>query len=99
MNMKAYNICIALVSTSMISGPAAADEEVEKEARPVPPPTQFVSEHRARFNDQTIDYTATAGETYVRDNDGEPKAGIFTFASHTHCRTENRCRVWPGKIA
>ena len=70
----------AITSSLVLSGPVLADEKAEKESKPVPPPTQFVSEHRARFNDQVIEYTAIAGETYVRDNDGEPKASIFTFA-------------------
>ena len=29
---------------------------------------------------KSINYTLTAGETYVRDKDDEPKASIFTFA-------------------
>ena len=46
----------------------------------VPELTSFVTEHQGRFNGQLIRYTATAGETYVRDENGNPKASIFTFA-------------------
>lgn len=66
-----------------LHGLALADEETatgEADKKPIPEPTVFVSEHSARFNGRSIDYTATAGETYVRDKDGEPKASIFTFA-------------------
>jgi carboxypeptidase C (cathepsin A) len=58
----------------------AAEDTGEEETRPIPEPTSFVSRHSARFNGESIEYTATAGETYVRDKDGEPKASIFTFA-------------------
>ena len=46
----------------------------------VPQATSFVTEHQGRFNGQLIKYTATAAETYVRDNEGDPKASIFTFS-------------------
>jgi len=67
----------------LASGVMLAEEEESVEGgdkKPIPEPTVFVSEHSSRFNGQTIKYTVTAGETYVRDNDGEPKASIFTFA-------------------
>lgn len=52
----------------------------EKEVAEIPEPTRFVSEHSGRFNGEHIDYTATAGETYLRDLEGEPTATIFTFS-------------------
>lgn len=57
--------------------PAFADE--------VPPilteaPQAFVTEHKGQFNGQGISYQAVAGETYLRDLNGQPKASIFTFA-------------------
>lgn len=60
----------------------AAEENAigEGDSKPIPEPTRFVSEHSGRFNGQSIKYTVTAGETYLRDNDGEPKASIFAFA-------------------
>jgi carboxypeptidase C (cathepsin A) len=69
--------------------PAPAQEAVaqkqttqveETAARPVPPPKTFVTRHGGRFGGATIAYTATAGETYLLDDKGEPKASIFTFA-------------------
>ena len=78
--MKHSKILLTIIGICISSGALATDEPAEKEAKEVPPPTRFVTEHRARFDGQMIEYTATAGETYVRDNDGEPKASIFTFA-------------------
>ena len=46
----------------------------------IPAPTQFVTEHKGRFNGVKLNYKAIAGETYLRDIKGEPKASIFTFS-------------------
>jgi carboxypeptidase C (cathepsin A) len=98
-NLYVFSV-FAFAGSLVLSSPVLADEKSDKEAEPVPPPTQFVSEHRARFNDQVIEYTATAGETYVRDNDGEPKASIFTFAYTKKNVDDNEVRpvtfVWNG---
>ena len=59
---------------------ARKDEPPKAEAKPVPPPQSFVSHHSGRFGTETVAYTATAGETYLLDEKGEPKASIFTFA-------------------
>ncbi|MCG6922767.1 MAG: hypothetical protein LJF15_17020 [Acidobacteria bacterium] len=64
---------------------AAADEPKEptKEpspAKPVPEPRSFVTTHAGRFGGEPVAYTATAGETYLRDAKGEPTASIFSFA-------------------
>lgn len=63
----------------LFSAAYGQDDEADSPAS-VPDPTRFVSEHRARFNGQQMSYTATAGETYIRDKDGNPKASIFSFA-------------------
>lgn len=48
--------------------------------RPVPAAKVFTTHHTGRFGDRTLPYTATAGETYLNDEKGEPKASIFSFA-------------------
>ena len=60
--------------------PPRAEARKEPEAKPVPPPQSFVSHHTGRFGAETVAYAATAGETYLLDDKGEPKASIFTFA-------------------
>ncbi|MCH8058449.1 MAG: serine carboxypeptidase [Proteobacteria bacterium] len=73
--------CIVLATFQLNSAVAAAEEsEAEKEAKPIPEARAFVTQHSGRFNGQLVRYTATAGETYLRDKDGEPKASIFTFS-------------------
>ena len=69
-------------------------------AEPIPEPTLFVTEHRGRFNGQAIDYTVTAGETYLRDKAGKPEASIFTFAYRKKNLADGEVRpvtfVWNG---
>ena len=72
-----------LLAAAFASTAASARQEQPaeaKEAEPIPEPTVFVTEHTGRFNGEVVRYTATAGETYLRDEEGEPKASIFTFA-------------------
>lgn len=58
----------------------AAKPKDAEDKKEIPQPTSFVSQHTGRFNGVKIDYTVTAGETYLQDQKGEPKATIFTFA-------------------
>lgn len=73
---------ILLLGVSALAGETkdlesdAADAGQEK---PVPEPTAFVTKHAATFNGRKVEYTATAGETYLHDKEGKPKAAIFTF--------------------
>jgi carboxypeptidase C (cathepsin A) len=46
----------------------------------IPEPQVFVTRHQGTFNGQTVRYTATAGETYLRDDEGEPTAAVFSIA-------------------
>lgn len=43
-------------------------------------PTRFVSRRSGRFGGRDVRYIATAGETFLRDSSGAPRASIFTFA-------------------
>ncbi|MEZ5332563.1 MAG: peptidase S10 [Thermoanaerobaculia bacterium] len=53
---------------------------MENEKAPIPEPHRFVTHHTGTFGGRTVRYTATAGETYLRDDDGKPTASVFTFA-------------------
>ncbi len=73
--------CKALVSSVLLVPLTilAAESEVEN-LPPIPEPTRFVTEHSGRFNDVRVDYQTVAGETYLQNLEGEPKAALFTFA-------------------
>ncbi|SVD15942.1 uncharacterized protein METZ01_LOCUS368796, partial [marine metagenome] len=73
------NVCVALLAAA--SSVSLAEEDGERPSKvPIPEPTRFITEHRGRFNGTLVEYTATAGETYIRDKDGKPRGSIFTFA-------------------
>ncbi|MBJ89218.1 MAG: serine carboxypeptidase [Woeseia sp.] len=89
---------MTFIFSSFVLAPTAWGEN--EKSTPVPELTSFVTEHRARFNGQLINYTATAGETYVRNEYGVPKASIFTFAYTKKNLSENEVRpvtfLWNG---
>jgi carboxypeptidase C (cathepsin A) len=45
-----------------------------------PEPRRFVTRRTGRFNGREVRYTATAGETFLRDAKGAPQASVFSFA-------------------
>ncbi len=83
MKITVHQMIIVVFCTLIIGqGAIAVEPEKDKTKKEdaIPKPTRFVTKHKARFNGQMIEYTATAGETYLRDKKGKPKASIFTFA-------------------
>ncbi|MDC8829666.1 S10 family peptidase [Alteromonas gilva] len=70
---RALAVLLAVGMSTQATG-ADGDGEV------IQAPQQFVSEHKGQFNGQKINYDAIAGETYLRDIDGNPTASIFSFA-------------------
>lgn len=106
MSIKYYaKLGTAFLIYLLLSGPSlqAADkseEEVEKKAKPVPEAREFITQHSGKFNGKQIRYTATAGETYLLDKEGEPKASIFTFAYIKNDLADGEVRpvtfVWNG---
>ncbi|WP_374469955.1 S10 family peptidase [Phenylobacterium sp.] len=81
----------AIAAALLSAGPAAAQAppfelavsapRAEASAAPAPaPPRRFVTKHRTTIRGQRIDYTATAGETYLSSPGGEPIGSIFSFA-------------------
>jgi carboxypeptidase C (cathepsin A) len=100
-NLK--TVFVFLMLTILPGSVLQADEEQKKNAdenKPIADAQSFVTTHSARFNDTSIDYTVTAGETYIRDKEGEPKASIFTFAYTKNDVDEDEVRpvtfVWNG---
>lgn len=82
MNKNAFRAALATMALLAFSSGAVAQEREDEGSanEPIPEPTRFVTRHRGRFNGELIEYAATAGETYIRDKHGDPKATIFTFA-------------------
>jgi carboxypeptidase C (cathepsin A) len=65
--------------------PATAQEadkptKLEKPDDAMPAPARSVTRHSGSFGTTKISYTATTGETYLKDKDGKPTAAIFSTA-------------------
>lgn len=74
---------LAISLAIMLPAGALAQNDKEQEAKekkPIPEPKVFVTKHEGNFGGQTVKYTATAGETYLREDQGEPVASIWSVA-------------------
>jgi carboxypeptidase C (cathepsin A) len=71
-----------LASTPVAAEPAAPprDEASAKGDKPIPPPLVSVTRHTGIFGGQRVAFTATASETYLKGEDGTPKASLFSVA-------------------
>ncbi|MEM9387672.1 MAG: serine carboxypeptidase [Pseudomonadota bacterium] len=77
--MPRFLLLLALLLALTTALPAA-ETTAAPPAKETPEPTRFVTEHAAKFNGRTVAYDAIAGETYLRDMDGKPRAAIFAFS-------------------
>ncbi len=59
---------------------ARAEKADDAASGPIPPPTRSVTRHSGSFGGTKVSYTATTGETYLKDKDGKPTAAIFSTA-------------------
>ena len=81
-----YLLAAAALSTlalAMAAPPAPAQDKPAAAARTdqdIPPPQVSVTRGTGVFGGQTINYTATASETYLKGEDGSPRAAIFSVA-------------------
>lgn len=72
-------LAIALAAVPVHAAEEKAPDTAPAEA-PVPPPVVSVTKHKGVFGGQSVAYTATTGETYLKDKDGKPLAAIFATA-------------------
>ncbi len=76
-----FSLAVVMLLTTVLFGPALAEETGNSdEPTEISPAQSFSSSHSGKFGGQTVKYTATAGETYLKDEDGKPKASIFSIA-------------------
>ena len=69
-----------LLATTAHAQDAKKPDAKEEAAAPIPAPTVSVTKHKGNFGGVSVAYTATAGETYLKDKDGKPLASIFSTA-------------------
>ncbi len=66
--------------TPLAAEERASPEKTADKPAEVPPPTVSITRHSGAFGGQRVAYTATARETYLKADDGTPKASIFSTA-------------------
>src|SRR3954469_19610892 len=76
----AFLLAAAPVFAQPPASPGPQATRAAEPERPVPPPTVSVTRHTGMFGGQRVAYTATASETYLKADDGTPKAAIFSVA-------------------
>ena len=57
------------------------DDKPDAKTRAVPPEATSVTQHETTIEGKTLAYTATAGRLHLKDDKGEPRAGIFYVAT------------------
>lgn len=85
MNLGKVTLVFVVVSmVSVVSLVAAAQEhgqgETKEKSGDFSEPKVFVTSHTGQFGGETVRYKATAGETYLKDEEGKPRASIFSIA-------------------
>lgn len=65
-------------ATSAFAADKASPKTEKAAEKPVAEPKMFTTEHTGRFNGQDVRYKAIAGETYLYDEDENPRAAIFS---------------------
>ena len=69
-----------LLTPSALAHQDKPSAQGEAHDRAIPEPVVSTTRHSGTFGGQRIDYRAVAGETYLRDKDGEPLAAITSYS-------------------
>jgi carboxypeptidase C (cathepsin A) len=75
-----------LAAAALLATPALAqdkpkdDAKAERASAEIPPPQVVTTRHSGVFGGQKINYTATAGEIYLKAEDGTPRAAINYYS-------------------
>ncbi|GAO40388.1 peptidase S10 family protein [Sphingomonas changbaiensis NBRC 104936] len=78
--MRPYLLAaVALLAAPAFAQDKKADTRTEAPAD-IPPPQVVVTHHSGVFGGQKINYTATAGEIYLKAEDGTPRAAINYYS-------------------
>ena len=73
--------CLSIVFLLLsVSQWAQSSPKEEATSKPISTPEKFVSQHQGTFGGETLQYTATAGETYLTNKEGKFSASIWSVA-------------------
>ena len=68
--------CLLLFSCAVISQESKKEDSI----KPIPPAKSFITSHQGVFGGKTINYTATAKETYLMDEKADSVASFWSVA-------------------
>ena len=76
MRLRALFCLIAAMAMTMpaLAADKPMDKEASAKAADTPPPMVSITRHNGQFSGVAVSYTATAKETYLKAEDGTPKA-------------------------
>jgi carboxypeptidase C (cathepsin A) len=73
-------LCWLLISVNVVADEAPKDINNEKTDLPVPELSSFVTQHKGKFNGQTISYSATVSNMHLLNDKGEVVGDAVTTA-------------------
>ncbi len=94
--MRGKLVAAVLIAAGIVSVQAAAQQQAgqpaeKAKAEPVTrEPQRVTTRHTGMFGGQRVAYTATAGETFLRADNGTPRASIFSVSYVREPRDPNR---------
>jgi carboxypeptidase C (cathepsin A) len=88
--VAAFAVATGLAGTVVAQERPAAEKATPKGPTADREPQVSVTRHTGTFGGQRVSYTATAGETFLRAEDGTPRAAIFSTAYVREPRDPNR---------
>ena len=86
--MKVYIVLIFIVGTYFFG---RAQEDKKAEHKPISPPKEFITTHTGSYGGKVIKYRAIANETYLKNQQGDTTASIWSV-SYKAEGTENTNR-------
>ena len=70
-------ICLAVVGWMSVFTVSAKEEA---SSPPIPEPSMSTTTHKAKIHGSTVKYTVEAGDTYLKNDKGEPTASVFSIS-------------------
>ena len=69
-----------LIATFIVFQLSGYAQKEKTDSKPIPKPKSFITSHQGTFGGKTIKYKATAKETYLKDQQGNPVASFWSVA-------------------
>lgn len=75
-----YTIVLLLICSITLTNAqeTKTKEDKKEETKPIPEAKEFITSHQGTFGGKLIKYKAIAGETYLKNSDGDPVASIWS---------------------